>query len=105
MINAESALICATHCAMLKEPKCRSFNFIEDPAIVQNCELLSRATLVANLETLIPRSGVLYFEEIRGVANILRFYWKVQGFKCSEISLTLAGIETTIYGMLAFMPR
>ena len=50
---------------MENEHKCRSFNFIEDPAIDQNCELISRASVVVGDEILVPRSAASYFEVIR----------------------------------------
>ena len=68
--DAENSLICAHFCLTeneQNEQNCRSFNFIEDPAIgVQNCELMSmRATLIPNHASLVPRNRVLYFEKIR----------------------------------------
>ena len=74
VVDVENALACAHHCTLENEPKCRSFNFIEDPAIVQNCELVSRAYAVADDEALVRRSGVSYFEKIKGVARCFSLF-------------------------------
>ena len=80
VVDAENALACAHHCTLENEPKCRSFNFIEDPAIVQNCKLVSRAYAVAVRRSgvsylpLVRRSGVSYFEKIKGVASCFRLF-------------------------------
>ena len=65
VVDAENALACANHCAIEIEPKCRSFNFIEDGMIVQNCELLSRVASVVDDGELVPRNGVSFFEKIK----------------------------------------
>ena len=65
VVDAENALACANHCAIEIEPKCRSFNFIEDGMIVQNCELVSRVASVVDGGALVPRNGVSFFEKIR----------------------------------------
>ena len=77
MVGAENALACAHQCAMGNEPKCRSFNFIEDSAIIQNCELISRASEVVDDEALVRRSAVSYFEKIREGMGEKRGKWVV----------------------------
>ena len=64
-VSAESQITCANHCALYDKSKCKSFNFIVDPALVENCELSSKAALITNDANLVPRTGTLYFEKIK----------------------------------------
>jgi hypothetical protein len=74
VVSAESHITCAHHCALNDEPKCKSFNFIVDPTLVENCELNSKAALTANDAKLIPRTAASYFEKIKeGIWSIYSF--------------------------------
>ena len=64
-VSAESQITCANHCALHDKSKCKSFNFIVDSALVENCELSSKAALTTNDANLVPRTGALYFEKIK----------------------------------------
>ena len=74
-VSAESQITCANHCASYDKSKCKSFNFNVDPALVENCELSSKAAFTTNDANLVPRTGTLYFEKIKaGGVNLFTRY-------------------------------
>ena len=65
VFKSQSQMICAHHCAIEGQFKCKSFNFILDANEQKNCELNSRAVSSTDDASLVISAGALYFERIK----------------------------------------
>ena len=64
VFKSQSQMVCAHHCAIDGQFKCKSFNFILDANVQKNCELNLRALSSTDNASLVLSAGALYFERI-----------------------------------------